>query len=83
MVDSVSPAKDHLPRFCSAMKVLKGKDIISSDTEMGVRVVTPLPLHAGLSTSRDLSLGAVLFTQLVHERTEGEAGKRSGHLLIT
>ena len=35
------------------------------------------PLHAGLSTRRDLSLDAVLFTQFVHEMTEGEAGEET------
>ena len=40
-------------------------------------------MQAGLSAPCDLSLDAVLFRGFVGERTEGEAGGRSGHVLIT
>lgn len=40
------------------------------------------PLHAGLLTSCELSLDALLFTQFVQEITE-KLGKTLGHPLIT
>ena len=41
--------------------------------EVGDQTHCHFPLCAGLSTSCDLSLDAILFTQFVHKITEGEA----------
>ena len=54
-------------------KFLKGKkEVISVNHWNGVRIGDS-PLCACLSTSCDFSLDAILFTQFVHEVTEGEA----------
>ena len=71
--------KKQLRRFCSAMKVLKGKgEVISVNNWDGGQNHCHPPLHAGLSTSCDLSLDIILFTQFVQEIAEREAREEIG-----
>lgn len=57
-------------------KLLKGKkEVISVNHGDGDQRPHPPPLYAGLSTSCDFSLDAILFTRFVHEITTGEAGE--------
>ena len=69
MVDTESP-QNHLPGVCSAVKMLKGKG-------EGISVNR---WDRGSDSSCALSLDAIVFTQFVHDITEGEAKEEIGHL---
>ena len=51
--------------------------------ETEVQIHCHLPLHASLSTSCDLSLDAILFSQFFIGLLTGRLGKRLSHLLVT
>ena len=64
-------------------KLFKGERLVISVNhwDRGSEL-SPPPLCAGLSTTCDFPLDAVLFTQFVHGITEREVRKRPGHPLI-
>ena len=73
-----SPPKTTSENSAQPWTLLKGnREVISVIIEIECQSChRPLPravMCAGLSTPHDLSLGAILFTQFVHEMTEGEA----------
>ena len=82
-------SKNQLQRFCLAIKVVKvvtGEKshlIIAIEGQSHHHPPLCAGLFADLSTSCDLSLDSVLFTQLVWEITEGEAWEKIWPLLVT
>lgn len=68
-----SVPQNGVPRFCLAMRVLRGKEEVRSVSHGdGGRP----PLSAGSLAPCDLSLVAVLSTHFVHEITEGGSWDR-------
>lgn len=68
---------NQLQRFCSTIKLLKGKREVNSVTAIGGQIHCHLLLYAGLSTPRDHSLGAISFTWFAQEIIEAAAGEES------